>query len=137
MKKATVIINKKAKFEYILNNSFVSGIVLTGAEIKSIRQNNELFIINMSIEKYKYSNDEFYNPKRPRKLLLNKVELGKINKYIVQKGSSIIPYKLFINEKGLAKLEIYTAVGKKLFDKRSVIKDRDNKRSLERIKKNN
>ena len=61
----------------------------------------------MSIEKYKYSNDEFYNPKRPRKLLLNKVELGKINKYIVQKGSSIIPYKLFINEKGLAKLEIY------------------------------
>ena len=150
MKKATVIINKKAKFEYILNNSFVSGIVLTGAEIKSIRQNkvsirdsfckfknNELFIINMSIEKYKYSNDEFYNRKRPRKLLLNKVELGKINKYIVQKGSSIIPYKLFINEKGLAKLEIYTAVGKKLFDKRSVIKDRDNKRSLERIKKNN
>ena len=91
----------------------------------------------MSIEKYKYSNDEFYNPKRPRKLLLNKVELGKINKYIVQKGSSIIPYKLFINEKGLAKLEIYTAVGKKLFDKRSVIKERDNKRSLERIKKNN
>ena len=93
MKNKVHIINKKAKFEYILNDSFISGIVLTGSEIKSIRNNkvsiregfckfleDELFIINMNIEKYEFSNDEVYNPKRQRKLLLNKKELGKLKK---------------------------------------------------------
>ena len=117
MKKSVKIINKKAKFEFILHDSYVSGIVLTGSEIKSIRNskasiresfckftNNELFIINMNIEKYDFSNDDSYNQKRPRKLLLNKIELKKLRKSVEKKGSSIIPYKLFINEKGLAKL---------------------------------
>ena len=90
----------------------------------------------MSIEKYDFSNDDNYNPKRPRKLLLNKIELNKLKKSVEQKGSSIIPYRLFISEKGLAKLEIFTATGKKLFDKRSTLKDKDNKRNLERINKN-
>ena len=148
MKKSVKIINKKAKYEYILNDSYVSGIVLTGSEIKSIRNskvsiresfckftNDELFIINMNIEKYEFSNDEVYNPKRQRKLLLNKKELGKLKKSIEQKGASIIPYRLFINDKGFAKIEIFTATGKKLFDKRSSIKERDNKRSLEKINK--
>jgi len=148
MKNKVHIINKKAKFEYILNDSFISGIVLTGSEIKSIRNNkvsiregfckfleDELFIINMNIEKYEFSNDEVYNPKRQRKLLLNKKELGKLKKSAEQKGTSIIPYRLFINDKGFAKIEIFTATGKKLFDKRSSIKERDNKRSLEKINK--
>ena len=86
--------------------------ILTGSEIKSIRNskvsiresfckftNNELFVINMNIEKYGFSNDETYNAKKPRKLLLNKKELSKLKKSIEQKGSSIIPYKIFINEK--------------------------------------
>ena len=149
MKKSVKIINKKAKFEFILHDSYVSGIVLTGSEIKSIRNskasiresfckftNNELFIINMNIEKYDFSNDDSYNQKRPRKLLLNKIELKKLRKSVEKKGSSIIPYKLFINEKGLAKLEIFTASGKKLYDKRSTLKDKDNKRNLDRINKN-
>ena len=149
MKKSVKIINKKAKFEFILHDSYVSGIVLTGSEIKSIRNSkasiresfckftkNELFIINMNIEKYDFSNDDSYNQKRPRKLLLNKIELKKLRKSIEKKGSSIIPYKLFINEKGLAKLEIFTATGKKLYDKRSTLKDKDNKRNLDRINKN-
>ena len=149
MKKSVKIINKKAKFEFILHDSYVSGIVLTGSEIKSIRNskasiresfckftNNELFIINLNIEKYDFSNDDSYNQKRPRKLLLNKIELKKLRKSVEKKGSSIIPYKLFINEKGLAKLEIFTATGKKLYDKRSTLKDKDNKRNLDRINKN-
>ncbi len=149
MKKLVKIINKKAKFEFILHDSYVSGIVLTGSEIKSIRNskasiresfckftNNELFIINMNIEKYDFSNDDSYNQKRPRKLLLNKIELKKLRKSVEKKGSSIIPYKLFINEKGLAKLEIFTATGKKLYDKRSTLKDKDNKKNLDRINKN-
>ena len=148
MKNNVNIVNKKAKFEYVLNDSFISGIVLTGSEIKSIRNNkvsiresfckfndNELFIINMNIEKYQFSSNELYNPKRPRKLLLSRRELDKLKKSIQQKGSSIIPYKLFINEKGLAKIEIYTATGKKMYDKRSSIKERDNKRDLEKINK--
>ena len=148
MKNSGKIINKKAKYEYILNDSYISVIVLTGSEIKSIRNikvyiresfckftNDELFIINMNIEKYGFSNDETYNAKKPRKLLLNKKELSKLKKSIQQKGSSIIPYKIFINEKGLAKLEIFTATGKKLYDKRSSIKEKENKRSLDRVNK--
>jgi len=149
MKKTVKILNKKAKFEFILHDSYVAGIVLSGSEIKSIRNskasiresfckftNKELYIINMSIEKYDYSNDDNYNPKRSRKLLLNKIELNKLKKSVEQKGSSIIPYKLFISEKGFAKLEIFTATGKKLYDKRSTLKDKDNKRNLDRINKN-
>ena len=148
MKKSVKIINKKAKFEFILHDSYVSGIVLTGSEIKSIRNNkasiresfckftnNELFIINMNIERYDFSNDDSFNQKRPRKLLLNKIELRKLRKSVEQKGSSIIPYKLFISEKGLAKLEIFTATGKKLYDKRSALKDKDNKKNLDRLNK--
>ena len=148
MKKSVKILNKKAKFEFILQDSYVSGIVLTGSEIKSIRNSkasiresfckftdNELFISNMNIEKYDFTNDDGYNPKRPRKLLLNRLELKKLRKSVDQKGVSIIPLKLFINEKGLAKLEIYTATGKKLYDKRSTLKEKDNKRNLDRINK--
>ena len=102
MKSVVKIVNKKAKFEFILHDSFVAGIVLSGSEIKSIRDskasiresfckftNKELFIINMNIEKYDFSNDDNYNPKRARKLLLNKIELNKLKKSVEQKGSQL------------------------------------------------
>ena len=89
----------------------------------------------MNIEKYSNSNTDRYNPKKQRKLLLNKNELKKLLKETINSSNTIIPLKLFINEKGLAKLEICLAKGKKLYDKRDSIKDRDNKRDLDRLKK--
>ena len=148
MGKRINIINRKAKFNYELLLKYTAGIVLTGSEIKSIRQskasisesfckfddNGELFIVNMNIEKYSNSNTDQYNPKKQRKLLLNKNELKKLLKETINSSNTIIPLKLFINEKGLAKLEICLAKGKKLYDKRDSIKDRDNKRDLDRLK---
>ena len=149
MSKKINIVNRKAKFNYELLSKYTAGIVLTGSEIKSIRQskasisesfckfddNGELFIINMNIKKYSNNNADHYNPKKQRKLLLNKNELKKLLKETINSSNTIIPLKLFINEKGLAKLEICLAKGKKLYDKRDSIKDRDNKRDLDRLKK--
>ena len=142
------IVNKKAKFEYYLHDHYVAGIVLSGSEIKSIRNNkvsikesfckfikDELFIINMNIQKYEFSNSEHYNPKRERKLLLNKKELRKIKKTVDQKGNSIVPTKLFIDEKGYAKIEISTATGKKLYDKRQALKEKDIKKRIDKFSK--
>jgi len=142
------IVNKKAKFEYYLHDHYVAGIVLSGSEIKSIRNNkvsikesfckfikDELFIINMNIQKYEFSNSEHYNPKRERKLLLNKKELRKVKKTVDQKGNSIVPTKLFINEKGYAKIEISTATGKKLYDKRQALKEKDIKKRIDKFSK--
>ena len=144
------ILNKKAKFQYEILDRYTAGIVLSGTEIKSIRSSKasiaesfcefndkgELFVINMTIEEYAFGNYYNHAPKATRKLLLNKRELKKLEKEVNIKGNSIIPLRLFINEKGLAKLDIALGKGKKLFDKRDTIKDRDNKRNLDRIKKN-
>jgi len=141
--------NKKARFLYEILDKYTAGIVLTGTEIKSIRnskasiaesfcefnEQGELFVINMTIEEYIYGTYYNHKPKAERKLLLNKKELKKLQKEVQNKGLTIIPLKLFINEKGYAKLNIALAKGKKLFDKRETIKDRDNKRNLDRIKK--
>ena len=141
MNKSIVIKNKKASFNYELLDNYVAGIVLTGTEIKSIRlgkasisesfckfnSKKELFVINMNIQEYDYGNDFNHNPKSERKLLLNKNELKKLEKEINSNGLTIVPTKLFLNEKGLAKLQISLARGKKLFDKREKIKDRENK----------
>ena len=149
MKKNINIINKKAKHDYIIIEKFNAGIVLTGTEIKSIRSgkaiisdsfcefnsNQELFIINMFIDKYSHGNINNHESKSERKLLLTKLELKKLNKAVKNKGLTIVPLRLFINEKGLAKLVISLSKGKKLFDKRQAIKNRDNKIELERIKK--
>ncbi|WP_460219177.1 SsrA-binding protein SmpB [Psychroserpens sp. MEBiC05023] len=149
MQKTVNILNKKAKFEYEIFDTYTAGIVLTGTEIKSIRDSKasiaesfcefndrgELFVINMTIQEYVFGNYYNHKPKAERKLLLNKRELKKLEKEINIKGNAIIPLRLFINEKGLAKLEIALGKGKKLFDKRETIKDRDNKRNLDRIKK--
>ncbi|WP_431157518.1 SsrA-binding protein SmpB [Winogradskyella poriferorum] len=149
MQKSVNILNKKAKFQYEIIDRYTAGIVLTGTEIKSIRaskasiaesfcefnDHGELFVINMTIEEYAFGNYYNHKPKAERKLLLNKRELKKLQKEVNVKGMAIIPLKLFINEKGLAKLDIALAKGKKLYDKRETIKDRDNKRNLDRIKK--
>ena len=149
MQKTVNILNKKAKFQYEILDKYTAGIVLTGTEIKSIRaskasiaesfcefnEHGELFVINMTIQEYIFGNYYNHKPKAERKLLLNKRELKKLEKEVNIKGNAIIPTCLFINDRGLAKLEIALAKGKKLFDKREVIKDRDNKRNLDRIKK--
>jgi len=143
------ILNKKAKFEYQLLDQYKAGIVLTGTEIKSIRlskasisesfcefnDNNELFIINMFIDEYEFGNHHNHKTKSQRKLLLNKKELRKLNKDVKNTGLTIVPLKVFINEKGFAKVLISLAKGKKTFDKRQVIKDRESKIQLDRLKK--
>ena len=149
MNKRGNILNKKAKYEYQLLDQYNAGIVLTGTEIKSIRQNKasisesfcefndnqELFIINMFIDEYEFGNHYNHKTKSQRKLLLNKKELKKLNKDVKNSGLTIVPLKVFINEKGFAKILISLAKGKKTYDKRQVIKDRENKIQLDRLKK--
>lgn len=142
--------NKRARFEYELLDTYTAGIVLGGTEIKSIREgkasisesfcefndNAELFIVNMYIDEYSHGSHYNHQPRAERKLLLNKRELKKLHKEVKASGLTIIPLNLFLNDRGLAKLNIALAKGKKLYDKRETIKDRDNKRNLDRIKKN-
>ncbi len=148
MKNNINIKNRKAKFEYEFLDTYVAGIKLAGTEIKAIRlgkasitesfcefQNHELFVINMHVEEYSHATHFNHNPKSERKLLLNKGELKKLEKEVKNTGLTIIPINLFINDRGIAKLKITLAKGKKLYDKRETMKDRDNKRSLDRIKK--
>lgn len=140
--------NKRARFEYEIIDKFVAGIVLAGSEIKSIRmgkaniadsfcefQNGELFAINTHIEEYSFGTHYNHKAKSERKLLLNKRELKSLEKSVQTKGLTIVPLRLFINERGLAKMEIALGKGKKLYDKRETIKDRENKRNLDRLKK--
>lgn len=148
MFKTVNILNKKARFDYEILDKYTAGLVLTGTEIKSIRlgkagiaesfcefNNHELFVINSTIEEYSFGNQFNHKAKTERKLLLNKRELKRLEKDSQNKGLTIIPLKLFTNEKGIAKLEIALCRGKKNYDKRETIKDRDNKRDLDRIKK--
>ncbi|MBW1297532.1 SsrA-binding protein SmpB [Aquimarina litoralis] len=144
------ILNRKAKFEYEFLDKYTAGIKLAGTEIKAIREGKasiaesfcefhnggELFVINMHIEEYSHATYFNHNPKSERKLLLNRQELKKLEKEVKNSGLTIIPTRLFVNDRGLAKLDIALAKGKKLYDKRETIKDRDNKRALDRIKKN-
>ena len=141
--------NKRARFDYELLETFEAGLVLGGTEIKSIRQSKaritesfcefndkgDLFIVNMNIDPY--SHGSFYNhkPTAERKLLLQKKELKKLFKEVTKDGLTIVPLKLYINDKGWAKLSVALARGKKNYDKRETIKDRENKRNLDRIKK--
>ncbi|VXC31669.1 SsrA-binding protein SmpB [Maribacter litoralis] len=141
--------NKRARFEYELQDKFTAGIVLAGTEIKAIREgrasisesfcefndNGELFVINMQIDEYSHASHFNHKPKAERKLLLHKRELKKLGKEVKTSGLTIVPLRVFINDRGLAKMQIALAKGKKLYDKRETIKDRDNKRNLDRIKK--
>lgn len=150
MQKNINIQNKKARFEYEILDTYIAGIQLTGTEIKSIRESKaritesfcefneagELFVINMFVEEYSFGSFYNHRAKSERKLLLNKNELKKLRKEVQNVGLTIIPLKLFITDKGWAKLQIALCKGKKLYDKRQVMKDRDQKKSLDRIKKN-
>lgn len=150
MQKKINIQNKKARFEYEIIDRYTAGIQLTGTEIKSIRESKaritesfcefneqgELFVINMFIEEYLYGHAYNHKPKSERKLLLNKGELKKLRKEIQNIGLTIVPLKLFLTNKGWAKLDIALCKGKKNYDKRETIKDRESKISLDRIKKN-
>lgn len=148
MKQQINIQNKKAKFEYHLEDRFVAGIQLSGTEIKSIRnskasiveaycvfENGELFIRNMHIAAYE--NGSFFNhkPRGDRKLLLNRKEINKIEKFLKVKGNTVIPLRMFMSEKGWAKMEIACARGKKLHDKRQDLKEKDDKMAMDRAMK--
>jgi SsrA-binding protein len=148
IQKNVKIKNRKARFEYEIIDTYSAGIVLAGTEIKAIREgqasitesfcefhNRELFVINMTVQEYSHASHFNHNPKSERKLLLNRSELKKLEKEVKNSGLTIIPLVLYTNDKGLAKLEIALCRGKKEFDKRDTIKDRDNKRDLSRIKK--
>ena len=149
MQKRINIQNKRARFEYEILDEYIAGIVLSGTEIKSIRnskasiaesfcefnEKGELFAVNMFIEEYAFGTRFNHSPRGSRKLLLKKIELKKLNREVRNKGLTIVPLKLFINDKGFAKITIALARGKKLFDKRETLKDRDNKRDLDRVKK--
>lgn len=139
--------NKKASFEYQFLDTYVAGLVLTGTEIKSIRQglanlqeaycvfiNEELFVKSMHISKYNEGSYYNHEPLKDRKLLLQKRELKKLMLKSEDKGLTIIPIRLFITARGFAKLEIALAKGKKLYDKRENIKERDVKREMQREK---
>ncbi len=148
MQKTVNILNKRAKFDYEFLEKFDAGIVLTGTEIKSIRlgkasitesfcefHNGELFVINSQVEEYLYGTHYNHKAKSERKLLLNKKELKSLEKSMQNKGLTIIPLRLYVNEKGYAKMEIALCRGKKTYDKRETIKDRDTKREIDRMKK--
>jgi SsrA-binding protein len=140
--------NKKASYQYFLEDSFTAGILLKGSEIKSIRagkasiqeayckiQGNELFMMNMYIAEYQNAGFFDHETRRVKKLLLSRTELNKIIKKSKDVGFTIVPTRLFINEKGWAKLDFALAKGKKLYDKREDIKSKEIKRDLDRLKK--
>ncbi len=149
MLKTINIYNKRARFDYEVIETFNAGIVLAGTEIKSIRMgkanitesfcefaNDELFAINTYIEEYTFGNQFNHKARSERKLLLKKKELKGLARSVQAKGLTIVPLRLFTNEKGLAKLEIGLCRGKKTYDKRESLKEQDTKRDLQRIKKN-
>lgn len=140
--------NRRATFDFEIVETFTAGLVLTGTEIKSIRQgkagltdtfcfinNGEVWVKNMYIAEYFYGSYNNHVARRDRKLLLNKKEIDKLEKNNDLAGFSIVPLRLFINERGLAKLVIAIAKGKKVYDKRQSIKEREDKRMLSRIMK--
>ena len=127
--------NKRAKFEYHLLETYTAGIQLGGTEIKSIRNGKASIIRNMHVTEYE--NASFYNhkPRSDRKLLLNRKEIDRIEKFLKVKGNTLIPLRMFLSDKGWIKLEIACAQGKKLHDKRQDLKEKDDKRDMDRAMK--
>lgn len=140
--------NKRATFDFELLEKFTAGVMLVGTEIKAIREgkaslvdafcyfhNGELWIKNMNISEYSMGTYANHMPRRERKLLLQKRELQKLERKTKESGLTIIPVRLFLNEKGLAKLAIALAKGKKEFDKRDSLREKDDKRQIDRMMK--
>ena len=139
------IVNRKAKHEYLLLQSFEAGMMLKGTEVKSLRlgqgnmsdawcvfEHGELYLKNLHINEYEHASMSQHEAKGTRKLLLKKSELKKLERRVAEKGLTIVPYRIFFSERGHAKCEIYLAQGKKEFDKRNTIKDRDIQRDIDR-----
>jgi len=139
------ISNRKAYHDYFFEDKFIAGMVLTGTEIKSLRNgkasfndsycyfnDGELFVKSLHIAEYTFGTYNNHDPVRDRKLLLNKNELKKLEARTTEKGYSIIPLKIFLTEKGLFKMEIGLGKGKKIYDKRETIKERDTERDIKR-----
>ena len=140
--------NKRAGFEYELLDRNTAGIVLYGTEIKSLRlgkgriaesfcqlKDGELFVINMNFDQYAHATYFNHQARRERKLLLTRTELRRLDRSVREKGLTVVPLRLFINERGLAKMEVALARGKKLYDKREAIKDKDIRRDADRAVK--
>ncbi len=140
--------NKRARFEYHLLDTFIAGIVLSGTEIKSIRNGKasileaycivdkgEVYIRNMHVSEYENASFYTHKTRGDRKLLLNKKEIQKIDKFLQSKGNTLIPLRLFLSDKGWVKVEIAMAQGKKLHDKRQDLKEKDDKREMDRALK--
>ncbi len=149
VKKNIELKNKKANFEYHILQVFECGIILTGTEVKSIRnakanineaycyfdKNGELWIKNMHISEYELGTYFNHDPRKDRKLLLKRPELLKLNRRVMEKGFTIVPMRVYFSERGLIKLEIALATGKKSFDKRHSIRDKDQSREDKRMEK--
>lgn len=142
------ILNKKAKFEYIILDRYTAGIQLFGTEIKSIREgkaslvdsycaveHGEMYVKQMHIAEYRFGSYANHESKRDRKLLLQRREIRKIERATKETGKTIIPLELFINEKGFAKLEIAVCQGKHTYDKRQSLREADDKRQMDQLKK--
>jgi len=141
--------NKKARFNYEFLDKYIAGIQLVGTEIKAIREGKaslsesfcefndrgELFVVNMDINEYSHGTYNNHRPKRERKLLLNKNELKKLRREVDKNGLTIVPLRMFITEKGWAKVEIALAKGRKNYDKRHLLKERDIDRQLSQVRK--
>lgn len=148
MSQTKEIVNRKAKFEYHFIAEYEAGISLVGTEVKSIRNGNanmsdayclvrdgQVTLKNLFIGEYEHGNIYNHEPKRDRVLLLKKHEIAKITRRITEKGMTLVPYKIYFSERGFIKVLVALGQGKKTYDKREAIKDRDNKRMLDRIKK--
>jgi SsrA-binding protein len=140
-----LVSNRKAGHDYEILETFEAGIILLGTEIKSLRNHGgslqdayvdvrgpELILINCSIAPYTFGNLFNHEEKRPRKLLMHKREIEKLRNTVIQKGLSLIPLSIFLNKKGIAKVKIALAKGKKSYDKRAALKEREDRRSMER-----
>lgn len=139
-----LVSNRKAGFDYEIFETFEAGIVLVGTEIKSLRNHggslqdsfvdtrgHELWLINASIAPYSFGNIHNHEERRPRKLLMHKREIAKISKQVLEKGLTLIPLSIFL-KKGIAKVKIAIAKGKKSYDKRAALKEKDDKRAIQR-----
>ena len=142
------IVNRKAKFEYHFLQKYEAGITLVGTEVKSIKagnvnlrdaycifQHGELYIKSLYVAEYKHGNRNNHETRRDRKLLLKRAELKKLERRVNEKGLTLVPYKIYLSERGLIKVEISLAQGKKSYDKRKTIQERDQKRELDRLRK--
>lgn len=141
----TVCVNRKARHDYFIEDKFEAGLVLTGSEVKSLREgrgnlkdsyvrvrNGEAFVFNMHISAYGPASRENHDPTRPRKLLLHKKEIARLAGKVQEKGLTLIPLSIYFSERGRAKVELALARGKRLYDKRAAIKAREARREAER-----